>query len=345
MYYIFINFTNSLNVTYMKKIIFAIALSSLLFGCSKDTFNDNYSYNVNRAAGALYEYLIAPSATNSNITTFNNNHYVCVDTRTTLKNKLFVFFPGTTGSPEFYKLIVKKAASLGYHAIGLMYPNGYDMYTASAASSDSTQFGKCRQEIFDGTNQTTGVNVDVNNCIKNRLYKLLVYLNQQYPALNYGQFINGDTVRWSKCSLAGHSQGGGHAFYIAKKVGVERAISFASIDWNTYYGKSAPWVKQSGITPISKFYSINSTKDEVFSYSNVQTQLADMGLTGNAVSIDNNSSPYSSTHKLTTSATPAIALVAWPNHNITCLDQYVPKDRQGAVASSFANAWTYLISY
>jgi len=70
-----------------------------------------------------------------------------------------------------------------------------------------------------------------------------------------------------------------------------------------------------------------------------------MGITGNAVSIDNNSSPYSSTHKLTTSATPAIALVAWPNHNITCIDQYVPKDRQGAVASSFANAWTYLISY
>ena len=174
---------------------------------------------------------------------------------------------------------------------------------------------------------------------------LLVYLQQKYPSLNYGQFISGNSVDWSKCILAGHSQGGGHAFYIAKKVNVDKAISFASIDWNSYYGKSAPWVKQSGVTPVSKFYSINSTKDEVFSYSNVQTQLADIGLAGNAVSIDNNSSPYSSPHKLTTSATPAIILVAWPNHNITCIDQYVPKDRQGAVTAAFGNAWTYLISY
>jgi hypothetical protein len=267
-----------------------------------------------------------------------------VDTRTTLKNKLFVFLPGTTGSPEFYKLIVRKASSLGYHAVGLMYPNSYDMYTASSVSPDSNQFEKCRQEIFDGTNQTLGVNVDSNNCIKNRLYRLLVFLQQRYPALNFGQFLSGNEIDWSKCRLAGHSQGGGHAFFIAKKVNVDKAISFASIDWNTYYGKSAPWVKKSGATPISRFFSINSTKDEVFSYSNVKTQLSDMALAGNAVSIDNNVSPYSFTQKLVTSATPAVILVAWPNHNITCIDQYVPKDRQGAVVASFANAWTYLIS-
>ena len=39
--------------------------------------------------------------------------------------------------------------------------------------NDISQIG-----IFDGTDQTTGVSVDQNNCIKNRLYKLIIYLQQ-----------------------------------------------------------------------------------------------------------------------------------------------------------------------
>jgi len=328
----------------MKNIFYTLLFTSLFFSCKKNDGNNGNNGNNGNGTGQLNEYLIPPSATNANINSYNSNHYVCVDTRTTLKNKLFIFLPGTTGSPEFYKLIVKKAASLGYHAIGLTYPNGPDLYTVAAASNDNTLFGKGRQEIFDGTDQTTGVSVDSDNCIKSRLYKLLVYLQQTYPTLNFGQFITGNDVDWSKCTLAGHSQGGGHAFYIAKQVSVDRTISFASIDWNTSLGASADWVMQVGATPISKFYSINSTKDQIFAYANVQTQLADMGLIGSAVSIDNNNSPYSGTHKLTTSANAAISILV-PDHNIACLDQYIPKTTQGAVATDFDNAWTYLITY
>lgn len=294
--------------------------------------------------GAFYEFLIAPSATNPSIFLFNNRHYVSVDTRTTLKNKLFVFFPGTGGSPEFYKLIVKKAASLGYHAIGLMYPNSSDMYSWSSLNPDNTQFGKCRNEIFTGVNQTAGVTVDANNCINGRLSKLLQYLAATYPTLGFQQFLTGQNVNWNQCVLAGHSQGGGHAFYIAKQVPVDRAIAFASIDWNGALNTSADWVSQPGATPISKFYSINSTRDEVFSYANVQTQLANMGLLGNAISIDNTTSPYGLSRKLITTATPALFVVV-PNHNVTCLDAYVPKTTSGAVKSTFGNAWQYLISY
>jgi hypothetical protein len=255
-----------------------------------------------------------------------------------------VFFPGTSGSPEFYKLIVKRAAALGYHAIGLMYPNGSEIYSWSASNPDNTQFGKCRQEIFDGTNQSAGVSVDANNCIKGRLVKLLQYLSSRYPGLNYQQFLNGNDVYWNKCILAGHSQGGGHAFYIAKKVTVDKTIAFASIDWNTYLNRSADWVSQSGLTAVNRFYSINSTRDEVFAYANVQTQLANMGLPGTATSIDNTSSPYGGTNKLTTSTNAAITVLV-PNHNLTCLDAYVPKTSTGAVTTSMQNSWNYLINY
>lgn len=330
----------------MKKLLTLLFAVSLLSSCERTEITPDIEsvQQPQQRVAAFYEYLIRPSVTNPSIFLFNNNHYVCVDTRTTLRNKLFVFFPGTGGSPEFYKLIVKRAAALGYHAIGLMYPNGSELYSWSAANPDNTQFGKCRQEIFDGTNQTLGVTVDGNNCIKGRLNKLLIYLSTQYPTLNFQQFINGNDVFWNKCVLAGHSQGGGHAFYIAKRVAVDKTIAFASIDWNTLLGRSAAWVTTSGATPISKFYSINSTRDEVFSYTNVQTQLTVMGLTGAATSIDNTSSPYGGTRRLITSANPATAIVV-PNHNLTCLDAYVPKTSTGTVTTSFTNAWNYLLTY
>lgn len=315
-------------------IIFAVACKK-----TKPIVSGN---NTGNNSGQFYEYFITPSATNSAISSYNNNHYVCLDTRLALKNKLFVFLPGTTGFPTAYELIVKKAASLGYHAIGLMYPNATDIYTASSASTDNSLFGKCRQEIFDGSDQTTGVSVDTNNCIRSRLCNLLIYLQQQYPTQNWNQFLINGQIDWSKVVISGHSQGGGHAFYIAKQVAVDRAISFSSIDWNSTLGRSADWVTAPGATPISKFYSFNGTNDEIFNYSNVQTQLADMNLTGPAVSIDITATPYNNSHTLTTSTTPAFSII-FPNHNLTVLDQYVPKSSNGAVASTFSNAWEYLL--
>jgi hypothetical protein len=239
---------------------------------------------------------------------------------------------------------VKQAASQGYHAIGLMYPNDPSIYTASNNDTTNTQFAKCRQEIFDGTDQTSGISVDTNNCIKNRLYKLLLYLQITYPTQNWSQYILNGQVDWNKCVVAGHSQGGGHAFFIAKKVAVDKAICFSSIDWNSALNRSAAWVTLVGATPINKFYSFNGTNDEVFNYANVQTQLTDMGIIGTSISIDNNISSYSSTHRLTTSATPALSIAPFPNHNLTCLDMSVPKTSSGTVTTAFINSWNYLLN-
>ncbi len=331
----------------MRNSVFILLIFVFFSACRKHTvINNNGSNNTDTTQTAtpqLYQYNVLPSSTDAAITSFNNEHYVNFDTRVTAKNKLFVFLPGTTGFPSVYKLIVNKAAALGYHAIGLMYPNNSDLYVASATSTDLTQFGKCRQEIFDGTDQTPGVSVNSANCIKNRLYKLLVLLQQQHPDQNWQQFISGNEVNWSKVTIAGHSQGGGHALYIAKKVSVERAISFSSIDWNSTLGQSAAWIFENGATPISKCYSFNSINDQIFNYNNVVTQLADLGMTGPAVSIDNYTSPYSGSHTLTTNASPAISLLV-PDHNLTCLDAYVPKSISGGPANAFDIAWGYLIA-
>lgn len=326
----------------MRKLFYLLSIV-LFFSCKKTRVNSNGNNNNNNTQTEIFERLITPSTVNAAVTSYNSQHYVYLDTVTKI-NKLFVFLPGTTGSPQFYKLIVKKAASLGYHAIGLMYPNGTDLYTAAAASSDNTQFGKCREEIIEGADLSTGVTVDNNNCIKTRLYQLLVYLQQLTPSQNWQQFMTNNTIDWSKVVIAGHSQGGGHALYISKLYAVDKAISFSSIDWNTTLGRSADWVTASRVTPVSKLYSFNGINDQIFSYANVQTQLAEMGFTGPAVSIDTNVPPYLNSHTLTTSATPATSVI-FPDHNLTCLDSYVPKNTTGGPATNFVNAWEYLLTH
>jgi hypothetical protein len=309
----------------------------VLLSCRK-----NNSGNIPTTEPQRFKYSITPSQTNPNINSYNSPHTVYLDTRQPSKNKLFVFFPGTSGFPDVYTRIVEKAASMGYHALGLTYPNGSEIYVASGTNPDNTSFGRCRQEIFDGSDQSLAISVTPDNCIQGRLTKLLEYLSTQHPEQNWGQFLNVGNINWSKCVVAGHSQGGGHAWFISKKVSVARAISFASIDWNTWLGRSADWITEPGSTPSSKLFSINSPKDQIFDYGNVQTQWNDLQLPGSATSIDSVASPYGQSHRLYTRAIPAINLLV-PDHNLTCLDPYIPLTPDGKIDPKIEAGWSYLL--
>jgi hypothetical protein len=327
----------------LNKMLLLFCTATVLVACKKTDTTPPASDPIPYPVAALYQYNVLPSATSSAITAFNNEHYVCLDTRVILKNKLFVFFPGTSATPSLYQGIIQKAAALGYHAIGLMYTNNSDLYVASASSPDNNQFGLCRSEIFNGTDVTTGVTVNTDNCIKNRLVKLLQYLQQQTPWQNWQQFLNGTTdVNWSKCLLGGHSQGGGHAAYIGKQVSVDRVVVFSSIDWNGLLNKSANWVTTAGLTPAGKYYTFIHPSDEIFNWNNARQQYTDAGIPGLPVNIDSVAAPYNSSHNLYTRAAPALAIIV-PNHNVTCLDLYTPKNGIGQLSSSFTTAWEYLL--
>ena len=317
----------------------------LLFciACKKNNPNNGDTAPAPAPAPQLYSYTaIKPSTTTTGITGYDNEHAVYYDTRVTSKNKLVVYLPGTSATPSGYTELLKASAAMGYHTLGLMYPNGSELYSLALFSTDLTVMGRCRQEAFDGTDQIAGLTIDNANCIKTRLVKLLTYLNTSYPLQNWAQYLNGTTdVQWSKVIIAGHSQGGGHAFYIAKKVGVYRTIAFASIDYNTNLNQNASWVTQPGVTPITSYYSINHTADEVFAYANVQIQLAAMGLTGPAINTETATTPYSNSRTLTTTAIPAIT--AFGNHSVTCIDSYLPRDASNNPKATLVKAWEYLL--
>lgn len=326
-----------LNSCTMKSLLLLFLFISVFTSCKKKETQPPLT-----PQGELFEYKIAPSLVNTSVSTFNNDNYIYLDTRVTSKNKLLVFFPGTNSSPIFYTTILKKAASLGYHVIGLMYANGAEIYTYSTTSTDNTRYRLCRLEAFNGIDVTPGVNIDNNNAVKTRLIKLLQFLQTQYPTQSWQQFLANNDVVWNKCVLSGHSQGGGLSLFIAKQVAVDRAISFSSLDWNFALSSNADWITMASATPVSKFYSFNHQSDELFNFSLVQTQLQAMGLTGPQVNIDVAAPPYGNSRTLNSLATPAINTFS-PYHSITCLNGYVPKAANGDITPEYQKAWEYLL--
>ncbi|MFN5418863.1 MAG: hypothetical protein ACK487_00800, partial [Sphingomonadales bacterium] len=75
---------------YRSTKIFAIIGLILSVGCSKEQSNGGNAGNNDPApVKKLYEYVINPSTTNNAINSFDNPHYVYIDTRVVAKNKLF----------------------------------------------------------------------------------------------------------------------------------------------------------------------------------------------------------------------------------------------------------------
>ena len=98
------------------------------------------------------------------------------------------------------------------------------------------------------------------------------------PYLVYNSDLNADTnnpqpvyPNWSKIILAGHSQGAGHAAYIAMMlpVPVRRVLMFSGPeDYDSTSAKPTadvtgrspvPWLTQSSTTPLSSFWGLRST--------------------------------------------------------------------------------------
>ncbi|MGH9848153.1 MAG: hypothetical protein ACREEM_56440, partial [Blastocatellia bacterium] len=108
------------------------------------------------AVGPVYAqrqtWLIPPKDTDPQIDTDPESHYVALNKSTPPKNQLFLFFPGTGGTPFFYRQLSNTAADLGFHVISLNYPNdqsvNFDLCVGPNADLDC--YAKARLEIKDG---------------------------------------------------------------------------------------------------------------------------------------------------------------------------------------------------
>ena len=220
--------------------------------------------------GQVTTYYVQPIQTDASYSSTEDSSAISINSTTSI-NKLFLFIGGTnSSSSKDYNALRLHTAKLGIDFINLSYLNS----VAAASlknSNDSLAFNKFRQEICFGTANSDAVLVDSLNSIYTRTVKLLKYLKSTRPSENWSQYLLGDnTMDWSKIIVGGHSQGAGHAAYLAKKYRVERVLLFSGPnDYSDHFSNSANWLRQPGKTPVINHFAYLSLNDEVVDLHNV----------------------------------------------------------------------------
>jgi hypothetical protein len=261
------------------------------------------------------------------------------------KERLFVMFPGTGGTPNVQRLILRTGIARGYHVIGLPYRNETTVGDYCIGTSDTNCTGNVRREVITGADTSGQIIVDPANSIVGRLTRTLNYLNTTYPTEGWGRFLSGGAVDWSVVTVAGHSQGSGHAAYMGKLYSMDRLVMFSGpSDYGTGNGASAAWFSLPNVTPASRQYGFTHTADELVPFALVLNNWGLIGIgSGSPISVDGAVPPYGNNRQLTTSAAynpSAPNVITYPYHLATVLDTFVPLTAQGT--SVYAPVWEYL---
>jgi len=157
---------------------------------------------------------------------------------------LYLFLPATATKPSDYTLFQQEAVDLGYHVIGLAYPNTdavigicnkkyYDPNNPDdmqlyAARQDC--YLNVRLETLDGNGESPDTIVSQDDSIENRLTQLLAYLGKKYPDEGWSGLLDETGApKWSRIVVAGHSQGGGNAALIGKLHLVARVVMISHL--------------------------------------------------------------------------------------------------------------------
>lgn len=286
---------------------------------------------------------IEASETDSNIGGEVWEHQVFYNSDCVPNDLLVLHLVGSFDNPANTTYFPSLAANRGFKAINLKYRNEVSANGACALSSDMDCYEKYREEIIFGTDVSSQVSVDSNECILNRLLKLLVHLDSLYPLENWDHFLAGsDSIDWSDIVLSGHSQGGGHAAFIAKQFEVERVLMFASPnDFSPLFSAPAPWLSVPGLTPDSNHFAFGNLFDEVVDFEKQYQNWGAMNLMvlGDSVLVDNSSCPYNASRILYTEDTSATG-VPGPFHNSVVIDNFTPL--VGGVPV-FTPVWEYML--
>lgn len=263
------------------------------------------------------------------------------------RGRLFVMLPGTTAIPRLYRSVVRTGAARGWHGIGLTYPNATTVGDFCAPTNDPNCTGNTRREIITGDNSSSVVTVDSANAITGRLVSLLSYLNRTFPAEGWGQYLRGGTVDWALVTVAGHSQGAGHAAYMAKLFSLDRTVMFSGpADLPVGGDSAARWFSLPNITPVSRQYGFTHLDDELVPYNFVRANWTAIGVPapgGAPFLVDGVSAPFGGSNQLYTRAAAsqtASAGTPWPFHASPVVDVATPLEAQGRPL--YAPVWIYL---
>jgi hypothetical protein len=237
----------------MRTLPFAIAAMSVAIAVSMPPSQAVAQASFNPAYTVL---VIKPSQTDSKIVASDVPSFVVYD-RGAKAGNILLFLTGTGGKPPGPLLFLDDAASHGYRVIALSYidtPAVAQVCIGAAVISDPDCAAHFRQKRIYGTNATAIIGDAPQDSIVNRFGKLLGYLATTDRQGGWKRYLNGDAPVWTRVAVAGQSQGGGMAEFIAQQQLVARVISFSG-GWDISPGGGlAAWYSGERVTPADVWY-------------------------------------------------------------------------------------------
>ena len=293
---------------------------------------------------------VRPSATDRAIRTFDNPHGIYLPGGDKPRGELLLFLPGTNPRPRqapAARRFCRTASACGYHAVYLMYPNDVSAaQVARGGATDVDAFSEFRRALVEGAD-TPYAKVPRAESIENRAVKLLRFLERERPREGWGAFLDADgaAVRWEKVAVAGQSQGGGHAAWIATRRRVARVLCFGSPkDYDTARRAPARWYDaRPSATPPARFFAFNNVYDrQGCNYDRQVENLKALGVYRlGAADVDREKPPYGRARALFT---------RWPGRagGTDSRDAHTSVIRDNVTAPDgsplFAPVWRYMLT-
>ncbi|HEY1978241.1 MAG TPA: hypothetical protein VGG89_16940 [Candidatus Baltobacteraceae bacterium] len=197
---------------------------------------------------------VSPSGTDSRIASGEPEHIVIYD-RSAKPGNVLLFMPGTGGEPQLTRFLAD-AVDHGYRVVNLSYVDTPAVAQicygqALRGDPDCAQQFRERRAYGDGS---APIQDQPQDAIVNRFTKLLQYLVTNDPQGNWGQYLQNGEVVWSRVAVAGQSQGGGMAEFIAQRQAVARVIVFSG-GWDRSSPREiAHWYSGKSLTPADRWF-------------------------------------------------------------------------------------------
>lgn len=203
---------------------------------------------------------VKPSTTAAEIRSADSPHILLFD-NSNANDNLLLWLPGTLGSPHIGAQLnfPQYAAQQGYRVVMLSYITeqgvsnicvGKNLRANRPCAEDFR-----RKRVF-GSHGFSLIDDEPQDAIVYRLSKLLSYLTATRKDEHWEQYLNADgSPRWERIAVAGQSQGGGHAAFIAKARPVARVVMLSG-GWDmSARGEIADWYAAPSATPPERWYA------------------------------------------------------------------------------------------
>jgi hypothetical protein len=211
----------------------------------------------------MQTYFIPPDETDPKILRSDHMNMVVLDPARE-QGALLVFLGGSNSYRQCsHRPLFEAALRNGYRIISLDYQYEPPANANCWRSADDECYARNRAAKTFGLQGVMALNIAPEECIENRLAKLLMYLQEHHPEAGWDRYLTENSLIWNRICVSGHSQGAGLAAYIAKEKEVFRAVLFSS-PWDHFPERHslAPWLFKESLTPHSKWFGAFHNKEQ-----------------------------------------------------------------------------------